>query len=161
MIELSELYQLICFSPQANEMAKSYWTNTESTQNTTKIFKIARENPWASNMAQQSAINLQFFNKCDFGPIQHLFNDFSPFHLPEARSISVDRAHLVLSSGWVVWKNNRQILSFCINSGYFWSKIPKNIKTLKNSMKLDRNEGFEHEKPYYTPPEYPVNDSRI
>ncbi len=63
---------------------------------------MARENPWASNMAQQSAINLQFFNKCDFGPIQYLFNNFSPFHLPEARSIPVNRACLALSSGRVV-----------------------------------------------------------
>jgi hypothetical protein len=29
IIELSELYQMVCLSPQANEMARSYWTNTE------------------------------------------------------------------------------------------------------------------------------------
>jgi hypothetical protein len=45
--------------------------------------------------------------------------------------------------------------------GILGQKSPKNIKTLKNSMKLDRNEGFEHEKPYYTPPEYLGYDSRI
>jgi hypothetical protein len=33
MIGLSELYQMVCFSSQANEMAISYWTNTEQVQN--------------------------------------------------------------------------------------------------------------------------------
>ncbi len=35
MIELSELDQMICFSSQANEMARSYGTNTGSVQNHT------------------------------------------------------------------------------------------------------------------------------
>jgi hypothetical protein len=39
--------------------------------------------------------------------------------------------------------------------GIFGQKAEKNIKTLKNSMKQDRNEGFELMKPYHTPPEYP------
>ncbi len=43
----------------------------------------------------------------------------------------------------------------------FGQKAQKNIKTLKNSMKPDRNEGFEHEKPYHTPPEYPGYDVKI
>jgi hypothetical protein len=45
--------------------------------------------------------------------------------------------------------------------GIFGQKSPKNIKTLKNSMKPDRNEGFEHEKPYHKPPEYPGYDVKI
>jgi hypothetical protein len=84
-----------------------------------------------------------------------LFNNFSPFQLPEAKSIPVNKARLALSSVEVLSKNDRQILSFGTNSGYFWSK---NIKTLKNSIKPNRNEGFEHEKPYHTPPEYPGYD---
>ncbi len=28
-------------------------------------------------------------------------------------------------------------------------------------MKLDQNEGFEHEKPYHTPPEYPGYEVKI
>jgi hypothetical protein len=90
-----------------------------------------------------------------------LFHNFSSFHLPETISIPFDRARLALSSGRVVWKNDIEILSFGIKSGYFWSKSPKNIKTLKNSMKPDRNECFEHVKPYHTPPEYPEYDSII
>jgi hypothetical protein len=99
--------------------------------------------------------DLQFFDKYYFRPIQYLFNNLSPFHLPEAKIILFDRARLVLSSVEVLSKNDIEILSFGINSGYFWSKAQKNIKTLKNSMKPDRIEGFEHEKPYHTPPEYP------
>jgi hypothetical protein len=35
MIELSELYQMVCLSSQANEMTRSYGTNTETVQNHT------------------------------------------------------------------------------------------------------------------------------
>jgi hypothetical protein len=105
--------------------------------------------------------DLQFFDKYNYRPIQYLFNNFSPFHLPEARSIPFDQDRLVLSSGRVVRKNDIEILSLGINSEYFWSKSPKNIKTLKNSMKPDLNEGFEFENPYHTPPEYPEYDGRI
>jgi hypothetical protein len=45
--------------------------------------------------------------------------------------------------------------------GIFGQKTKKNIKTLKNLMKQNRNEGFEHLKPYHTPPEYPGNDVKI
>jgi hypothetical protein len=45
--------------------------------------------------------------------------------------------------------------------GIFGQKAQKNIKTLKNSMKPDRIEGFEHVKPYHTPPEYPGYDVKI
>jgi hypothetical protein len=134
---------------------------TKSTQNSTKILKIARKNLLGCHTSHQSAINLQFFDKCDFRPIQYLLNNFSPFHFPETISIPFDRARLALSSVEMLSKNEIEILSFGINSGYFWSKSPKNIKTLKNSMKQDRNEGFEHEKPYHTPPEYPDYDRRI
>jgi hypothetical protein len=63
-----------------------------------------------------------------------LFHNFSPFHLPEMRSILFDRAHLALSSGRVVWKNDIETLSFGINNGYFWSKNPKKYK---NPQKLN------------------------
>jgi hypothetical protein len=85
-------------------------------------------------MAHHSAINLQFFDKCDFGPIQYLFNNFSPFDLLEARSIPVDRVCLSLSSVKLLSKNNTRILSFGINSGYFRSKSPKKYK---NPQKLN------------------------
>jgi hypothetical protein len=42
--------------------------------------------------------------------------------------------------------------------GIFGQKAQKNIKTLKNSMKPEGNEGFEHEKPYHTSTEYPGYD---
>jgi hypothetical protein len=45
--------------------------------------------------------------------------------------------------------------------GIFGQKAQKNIKTLKNSMKQDQNEGFEHLKPYHTPSEYPGYDNKI
>jgi hypothetical protein len=45
--------------------------------------------------------------------------------------------------------------------GIFGKKAQKNIKTLKNSMKPDRIEGFEHLKPYHTPPDYPGYDVKI
>jgi hypothetical protein len=45
--------------------------------------------------------------------------------------------------------------------GIFGQKAKKNIKTLKNSMKQNRDEGFEHLKPYHTPPEYPGYDVKI
>jgi hypothetical protein len=45
--------------------------------------------------------------------------------------------------------------------GIFCQKAQKNIKTLKNSMKPDRIEGFEHLKLYHTPPEYPGYDVKI
>jgi hypothetical protein len=40
-------------------------------------------------------------------------------------------------------------------------KPKKNIKTLKNLMRPDQNEGFEHEKPFQMPPEYHGYRSRI
>jgi hypothetical protein len=107
---------------------------TESTQKTTKNLRIARENLLSCHISHKSPEDLQFFDKCDFGPIQYLFNNFSPFHLPEARSISFDRAHLALSSERVLSKNDIEILSFGINSGYFWSKSPKKYK---NTQKLN------------------------
>ncbi len=45
--------------------------------------------------------------------------------------------------------------------GIIGQKVKKNIKTLKNLIKLERIEGFEHEKPYHTPPEYPGYDAKI
>jgi hypothetical protein len=63
-----------------------------------------------------------------------LLHNFSPFHLPETRRISFDRAHLALSSVEVLSKNDIEILSFGINSRYFWSKSPKKYK---NPQKLN------------------------
>jgi hypothetical protein len=96
--------------------------------------QIARENPLGCHMAHQSPEDLQFFDKCDFGRFQYLFNNFSPFHLPETISISFDRAHIALSSVEVLSKNDIEILSFGINSGYFWSKSQKKYK---NPQKLN------------------------
>jgi hypothetical protein len=45
--------------------------------------------------------------------------------------------------------------------GIFDQEAQKNIKTLKNSMKPDRIEGFEHVKPYHTPHKYPGYDVKI
>ncbi len=120
--------------------------------------KIAIKNPLGNHMAHQSAIDIRFFDKCDFGPIQNLFNNSSPFHLSETRSISFDRSCLVLSSEIVVWQKNREILNFGINSGHFRSKSQKKYK---NSMKPVRIEDFKHEKPFHTLPEYPGYDVKI
>jgi hypothetical protein len=85
-------------------MARSYCKNNESVQNQThqKILKIARENLSACYMAHQSDENSRFFDKCNFGLIQYLYNNFSPFHLRDTRSIPVDRACLDLSNGIVI-----------------------------------------------------------
>jgi hypothetical protein len=124
MIELSKLYQMVCFSPQVNQMARSYWTNSESTQKTAKILQIASENSLGSHLAHQSPENLQFFDKYDFRPNQYLFNNFSPFHLPETRSIPCGRDRSALSSGTVVWKN---IIEFWYKQRVFLIKKPKKI----------------------------------
>jgi hypothetical protein len=65
---------------------------------------------------------------CHLGRFCIFFNKSLPFHLPEARSILVDRVRLVLSSVEALSKKDIEILSFGIYNGYFWSK---NIKTLK------------------------------
>jgi hypothetical protein len=96
--------------------------------------QIARENPLGCHIAHQIPKDLQFFDKYDFRPIQYLFNNFSPFHLPEAKIILFDRARLALSSVEVLSKNDIEILSFGINSGYFLSKSQKKYK---NSEKLN------------------------
>jgi hypothetical protein len=97
-----------------------------------KSCKLLGKTLWASNMAHQSPQDLQFFDKSDFGPIQYLFNNFSPFHLPEARSIPLYWTRLALSPEKVMWKNDIEILSVGINSEYFWSKSPKkNIEPWK------------------------------
>jgi hypothetical protein len=96
--------------------------------------QFATKNLLGYHIAHQTPEDLQFFDKCDFGRFQYLFNNFSPFHLPEMISTPFDRAHLALSSVEVLSKNNRQILSFGINSGYFWPKSPKKHK---NPQKLN------------------------
>ncbi len=53
-------------------------------------------------MIHQNSTDLQFFDKCDFGPTQSFFNNLSPFYLPETKSIPVDRAWIALSPGGVV-----------------------------------------------------------
>jgi hypothetical protein len=60
-----------------------------------------------NHMTHQSPEDLLFFDKCDFGPIQYLFNYFSPFYLPEAKSIPVDRACSALSFVKAISKNEK------------------------------------------------------
>jgi hypothetical protein len=90
--------------------------------------QIARENLLGSHVAHKSPEVLQFFDKYDFEPIQYLFNNFSPFHLSEVRNIPVDRTRLTLLFDRVLSKNDIEILSFDINSRYFWLKSPKKYK---------------------------------